>query len=84
MDDVFFYVFKAFGLLGMFLVFLFQFLAPVALAVAILQSSWHIAEHLALWVSFTYGMRYYSQWLLNLDSRGSDKGDIIDVDAVEV
>jgi hypothetical protein len=29
-------------------------------------------------------MRFYSQWLLSLNSRNQQKGDIIDVDAIEV
>ncbi len=80
----FFFVIKAFGLGGIFLALLFQFLAPIALIGAVLKGSWAIAGHLALWISFTYGMRFYSQWLLNLNSRNQKKGDIIDVDAVEV
>jgi hypothetical protein len=80
----FFFVVKAFGLGGIFLALLFQFLAPIALASALLKGSWHIAGHLALWISFTYGMRYYSEWLLTLNSRSQKTGDIIDIDAVEV
>jgi len=80
----FFYVMKVFGLWGVFFAFLFQFLAPIALIGAILKGSWHIAGHLSLWISFTYGIRYYSQWLSSLDSREHKSGDIIDVDAIEV
>ncbi len=80
----FFFVIKAFGFWGVFFAFLFQFLAPIALIGAMLKGSWHIAGHLSLWISFTYVMRFYSQWLLNLNSRDREKGDIIDVDAIEV
>jgi len=80
----FFYVIKTFGFIGIFFAFLFQFLAPLAIAGAIIKGSWHIAEHLTIWICFTYGMRYYSQWLLSLNSRPQQKSQIIDVDAVEV
>jgi hypothetical protein len=80
----FFYVFNAFGFWGIFLTFLFQYLAPIALIAAIIRSSWQIVAHLALWISFTYGMRFYSQWLLSFNSPDWGKGDIIDVDATEV
>ncbi len=80
----FFFVVKAFGFGAIFFALLFQFLAPIALIGAMLKGSWHIAGHLLLWISFTYGMRFYSQWLLNLNSRNHKKGDIIDVDAIEV
>lgn len=80
----FFFIIHSFGWGGTFLVFLFQFLAPIALVAAILRGSWHIVGHLALWISFIYGMRFYSQWLLNFAPRNRKKGDIIDVDVVEV
>lgn len=80
----FFFVIKAFGFLGILLAFLFQFLAPIALIGAVLKGSWTIAGHLSLWISFIYGMRFYSQWLSNSNSRNQKKGDIIDVDAIEV
>jgi len=80
----FFIVIKSLGFWGIFLALLFQFLAPIAIAGEILKGSWVYAGHLILWTSFTYGMRFYSQWLLNLNSRNQKKGDIIDVDAVEV
>jgi hypothetical protein len=80
----FFYVIKAFGFFGIFFAFLFQFLAPMALIGATLKGSWAIAGHLSIWISFTYGMKFYSQWLLNLNSRNQKKRDIIDVDAIEV
>ena len=80
----FFFVIKAFGFWGVFFALLFQFLAPIALAGAMLKGSWTIAGHLSLWISFTYAMRFYSRWFLNLNSRNQKKGDIIDVDAIEV
>jgi hypothetical protein len=80
----FFYVIKTFGFWGIFFAFLFQFLAPLALVGAMLKGSWAIVGHLSLWISFTYAMRFYSQWLLNLNPRSRKKGDIIDVDAIEV
>ena len=80
----FFFVIKAFGFWGIFFAFLFHYLAFIALAGAILKGSWHVAGHLAIWISFTYGMTLYSQWLLSLNPRQQNSGDIIDVDAVEV
>jgi len=81
----FLFVIKTFGLAGVFLALLFQFLAPIAIAGALLKSSWDIAGHLAVWISFTYGMRFYSQWLLSLNApKDQKKRDIIDVDAIEV
>jgi len=80
----FFYVVKNFGLMGIFLAFLFQFLAPLAIAGAVLKGSWHIVEHLALWISFTYGMRYYSRWVVDLIPQRQEKSRIIDVDAIEI
>ncbi len=80
----FFFVIKTFGVGGIFLALLFQFLAPIALIGAMLKGSWHIAGHLLLWISFTYVMRFYSQWLINLNPPNRKKGDIIDVDAVEI
>jgi hypothetical protein len=80
----FFFVIKTFGLLGIILAFLFQFLAPIAIVGAMLKGSWTIAVHLSLWIIFTFTMRFYSQWLLNLNSRNLKKGDIIDVEAIEV
>jgi len=80
----FFFVINVFGLLGVFCALLFKFLAPIALAGAMLKGSWHAAGHLAVWIGFTYGMRYYSQWVLGLDARQQNKGRIIDVDAVGI
>jgi hypothetical protein len=80
----FFFIIKAFGFWGIFFAFLFQFLAPLAIIGAMVKGAWLIAGHLLLWISFTYGMKFYSQWLLTTNSRGRQKGDIIDVDAVEV
>ncbi len=80
----FFFVIKTFGLVGIFLAFLFQFLAPIAIAGALLKGSWAFAGHLSLFICFTYGMRFYSQWLLSLNSRNQGKRDIIDVDVIEV
>ena len=80
----FFFVIKTFGVAGVFLAFLFQFLAPIALLGAILKGSWMMVGDLSLWIGFTYAMRFYSQWLQNLGSRNQQKGDIIDVDVIEV
>jgi len=80
----FIFVVKAFGFWGVFFAFSFRLLAPIALAGAMLKASWHVAGHLAVWISFIYGMKLYSQWLLSLDPRRQMNGDIIDVDAVEV
>jgi len=80
----FFFIIKAFGFFGIFFAFLFQFLAPLAIAGALLKGSWHVAGHLLLWIGFMYGMRFYSQWVLNLNPREHKKGNIIDVDAIAV
>ena len=80
----FFFIIKAFGFFGIFFAFLFQFLAPLAIGGALLKGSWHVAGNLLLWIGFMYGMRFYSQWVLNLNPRGNQKGDIIDVDAITV
>jgi len=80
----FFIVIKAFGFGGIFLAFFFQFLVPIALVGAIFKGSWAIAGHLLIWIGMTYGMRFYSQWLLSFNPRHQEKKDIIDVDAIEV
>jgi hypothetical protein len=80
----FFFVINVFGLLGIFCALLFKFLAPIALAGAMLKGSWHAAGHLAVWIGFTYGMRYYSQWVLSLNIRNQGQGRIIDVNVIEV
>jgi len=80
----FFVVVKAFGFWGILFALLFQFLAPVAIIGAMLQGSWVLAGHLSVWIIFTYGMRFYSQWLLSLNPRDQKNRDIIDVDAIEV
>jgi hypothetical protein len=79
----FFIVIKAFGILGILLVLSFKFLVPAAIAGAIFKGAWHIAAHLTVWISFAYGMKMYSQWLLNTNPPGQEKGSIIDVDAIE-
>lgn len=79
----FFFVVKAFGFGGVFLAFLFQLLAPIALIGAVMKSSWAIVAHLSVWIIFTYAMRLYSQWLLKINSPKEEKGDIIDVDVIE-
>jgi hypothetical protein len=80
----FFFIIQAFGFGAVIFAFLFQLLAPIAIIAAILKGSWPIVAHLSLWIGFAYGMRFYGQWLLNLNSRSQVKGDIIDVDAIEV
>ncbi len=82
----FFFIVKAFGFWGIFFAFLFQFLAPLAIVGALLQGAWTVAGNLLLWTIFTYGMRYYSQWLISLNPAPRQEGrkDIIDVDAIEV
>ena len=83
----FFFVVKAFGFWGIFFALLFQFLAPIAIVGSIIQGSWAIAGHLTIWISFAYGMKFYSQWLFNLkplDQRDHRQKDIIDVDAIEI
>ena len=80
----FFYVIKTFGMGAIFVALLFQFLAPIAIIGAIFKGAWVIAGHLLIWISFTYGMRYYHQWLLNLNQRPTGKSRIIDVEVHEV
>ncbi len=80
----FLFVIETFGFLGIFLAFLFQFLAPIAIAGALVKSSWVLAAHLSIWILFIYAMRFYSQWLSNPGFRKGKQGDIIDVEAIEV
>jgi len=77
-------VINTFGLGGIFFAPFFQFLPPIAIAVSIFKKAWHIVGDLTLWIGFTYGMRFYSQWLLNLNPQRQEKSRIIDVDAIEV
>ena len=80
----FFIVIKAFGLLGILFIFIFKYMGPIAILGAMLKGSWHVVGHLIVWISFTYGMKYYSQWLSNFNPLQQGKGRIIDVDAIEV
>ncbi|MBF0571090.1 MAG: hypothetical protein HQL12_04395 [Candidatus Omnitrophica bacterium] len=80
----FFFVVNTVGLVGVFFGLLFEFLAPIAIVMAVLKGAGHIAGHLTLWICFTYAMRVYSQWLLNVNPLDQGKNRIIDVDAVEV
>ena len=78
----FFFVIKTFGFWGIFFAFLLQFLAPLALAGALLKGSWQIAIHLTTWISFAYAMRFYNKWLLNLNTPNQKlrRGKIIDIE----
>jgi hypothetical protein len=76
----FLFVVKAFGYWAIFFALLFQFLAPVAIIGALYKGAWYIAVHLVIWTGFSFGMKSYSQWLMNLAPRRQTKGDIIDVD----
>ena len=79
----FFFIIKSFGTGALFLALFFQFLAPIALIGAIVKASWPTVMHLSVWLSFTYGMRFYSRWLLSSNSPKREKADIIDVEVVE-
>ncbi|MEI7998522.1 MAG: hypothetical protein WCH62_03340 [Candidatus Omnitrophota bacterium] len=78
----FLFVMSSLGFWGIFFSFLLQFLAPIALLGAMLKGSWETVAKLSLWISFTYGMRFYSRWLSSLDSKMYKKGQVIDVEAV--
>ena len=80
----FFFVVNAFGVGGIFLALFFQFLAPIAIVGAMMKNAWAMAGHLSLWIAVTYAMRFYSQWLLKLNSPNQEKRDIIDVEAIEI
>ena len=80
----FFFITKAFGSTAVFLCLFFQFLAPIALLGALFKGSWLIAGHLAVWISFTYLMRYYSRRLMELSASRQERGDIIDVEVIDV
>jgi hypothetical protein len=80
----FFFVIKFFGYGGLFFVFLAPLLAPLALIGAMLKSSWNIAGHLSVWIGFSYVMKFYSHWLLNINSPKQEKSRIIEVDAIDV
>jgi len=80
----FFIAIKAFGFLGALFIFSFKFLVAIALIGAMFKGAWHIVGHLAIWVGFTYGMRYYSQWVLHLNLQDLEKGRVIDVEAIEI
>jgi hypothetical protein len=80
----FFFVVKAFGFLGILLSFLFQLLAPVALIGAVFKGLWPVAANLVVWISFAYGMKFYSRRLLEQVSSRRPRGNVIDVDAIEI
>ncbi len=79
----FLFVVTYFGFWGIFFSFLFKFLAPIAFIGAVFKGSWNTMGNLMLWITFTYGMRFYSQWVLTLGPRMNTKGTIIDVEIVE-
>lgn len=78
----FIFVLTTLGFWGIFFSFLFQFLAPMALVGAMLKGSWDTVGKLSLWITFTYGMRFYSRWLSTLIPKTHQRGDIIDVEVV--
>jgi len=78
----FFFIVKNLGFWGILFAFLFQLLAPLAIAGAVLKGAWEVAGHLLLWISFSYTMRFYSQWLLSSDGGPTQKGDVIDIEAI--
>lgn len=59
----FLFVVTHWGFWGVFFTFLFQFLAPIALIAAMYKGAWDTVGNLFLLLSFTYVMRYFSQWL---------------------
>ena len=85
MDDVFFLCHQDLWILGDFLCFFISVFGTHCPCRGNAQRVLGILPGIyILWISFTYGMRFYSQWLLSLNSREQKKGDIIDVDAIEV
>ena len=80
----FFMLVKALDLIALLFIFSFKLLVPIALLFAMLKGKWHVAEHLALWMGFTYLMKQYSQWALAQLTSRSKTDKVIDVSAVEV
>jgi hypothetical protein len=76
----FLFIFYNLGFWGIFFFVFFQFLAPIALIGAVLKGLWSIAGNLLLWIGFTYGMRFYSVWLIAKHKQVKDRGTIIDVE----
>lgn len=82
----FLFVVTAFGIWGILLCFLFQFLAPVALFGAMLKGSWDIVNTLSMWIVFTYAMSFYGVWLarsLSSSTKRQNKSNVIDVEIEE-
>jgi hypothetical protein len=76
----FLFIFYNLGFWGISFFVFFQFLAPIAFMGAVLKGLWSVAGNLLLWISFTYGMRFYSLWLGAKHQQGKDKGTIIDIE----
>lgn len=76
----FLFIFYNLGFWGIFFFVFFQFLAPIALMGAVLKGLWLIAGNLLLWISFTYGMRFYSFWLVAQHKQVTERGTIIDIE----
>lgn len=76
------------GFLGwwaIFLVFLFRFLAPLAILGLFVNGQWPSGLTLLIGLLFTYGMRFYGFWLEQLYSREFRRNsEVIDIDARKV
>jgi len=79
----FLFVIKACGFLGIFLGCLLQLLVPVAIAGALVKGATATAENLAVWICFTYVMKFYSRWLMNINVPIKEKSQVIDVEIVK-
>lgn len=70
------------GWLAVFLVFLFRFLAPLAILALFVNGQWTSGLVLLIGLLFTYGMRFYAFWLEGLFNKNMRRGpEIIDIDA---
>ncbi len=78
----FFFVMTTLGFWGILFSCFVQYLALIAFIGAVLKGSWNIAGKLFLWVTFTYGMRFYGRWLGALGSKDHKKTRIIDLEAI--
>jgi hypothetical protein len=70
------------GWLAIFLVFLFRFLAPLAIVGLFINGQWALGLIILIGLLFTYGMRFYGLWLEGLFNREIRReSEIIDIDA---
>ena len=70
------------GWWAIFLVFLFRFLAPLAIIGLFIKGQWAAGLTILIGLLFTYGMRFYGFWLEQLYNREVNKdSNLIDAEA---